>query len=464
MTAAFLVVAVAILGVVVLGGDDEPEFRSTTSAVSADDDPEASPETEEAKDASSDGGDASSADSLIGMKGTTPLVDLDDEFKNRLLQVDPALIDFNYAAESYDAAIVIGLAAAAAGSDGSGMARRINDITRDGEKCADFASCMAILDSGGDPDYDGQSGPLDFSGNGEPTEASYGVLHFGTTNCEYTDECLDDSKTEFVMASAPPGADVGQVQVTDDRQGDGVLQLGTLLPKTGSLAFLGPPEFAGVDLAVQEMNATGGVLGSSVQYLEGDSGDTENGVASQTVSDLLTQDVDAIIGAPSSSVSLSVIDTIVNEGVVMFSPAATSREFSDYNDGGLFFRSAPSDILQGSVLADVVLEDGMKNVFVLALNDDYGVNLKDDFTTSFEAGGGSVVDAEIYDPKATDFADVVKAAKQSEPDAVVIIGFDETSKILAEMIDQDIGPSSMPVYGVDGNMGNALAENFEAGK
>ena len=50
------------------------------------------------------------------------------------------------------------------------------------------------------------------------------------------------------------------------------------------------------------------------------------------------------------------------------------------------------------------------------------------------------------------------------PDAVLLLGFDETSKILAEMIDQDIGPSSLPVYGVDGNMGNALVENFEAGR
>ena len=46
-----------------------------------------------------------------------------------------------------------------------------------------FAACKKIIDAGGDPDYDGQSGPLEFSGNGEPTEASYGVLEFGT-NCD----------------------------------------------------------------------------------------------------------------------------------------------------------------------------------------------------------------------------------------------------------------------------------------
>lgn len=292
--------------------------------------------------------------------------------------------------------------------------------------------------------------------------ASYGILQFGTVGCVETVECIDDANTEFVMAEAPAKADVPQVPVTVDRGGDGTLKLGSLLPKTGSLAFLGPPEFAGIDLAVREMNAAGGVLGSEVSHIEGDSGDTENAVAPKTVSTLLAQDVDAIIGAPSTSVTLSVIDTVTNAGVVMFSPAATSKTLSDYDDQGLLFRAAPSDILQGAVLAETVAGDGHRDVYILALNDDYGTELADDFTTSFEANGGSVAGTEIYDPKATTFADVVGSAKQAEPDAVLLLGFDETSKILAEMIDQDIGPSSLPVYGVDGNMGNALVENFEA--
>jgi len=439
-------------------GDDEETTDTaapTTEAAATETTEAAAPETTEAM---AEGGD------LEGFKGTTPLTPLGDDFKARLLEVDPDLVDFNYAAEGYDLTLIIALAAAKAGDDGIAYASEIQGITRDGEKCTDFASCQAILDVGGDPDYDGQSGPLEFSGNGEPTRASYGILQFGTVGCVETVECIDDANTEFVMAEAPAKADVPQVPVTVDRGGDGTLKLGSLLPKTGSLAFLGPPEFAGIDLAVREMNAAGGVLGSEVSHIEGDSGDTENAVAPKTVSTLLAQDVDAIIGAPSTSVTLSVIDTVTNAGVVMFSPAATSKTLSDYDDQGLLFRAAPSDILQGAVLAETVAGDGHRDVYILALNDDYGTELADDFTTSFEANGGSVAGTEIYDPKATTFADVVGSAKQAEPDAVLLLGFDETSKILAEMIDQDIGPSSLPVYGVDGNMGNALVENFEAGR
>src|SRR3546814_17676430 len=63
------------------------------------------------------------AGALAGMKGTTPLVDLSDDFKDRLLGMDPDLSDFNYAAESYDATIIIALATAKAGSDGIAIGR-----------------------------------------------------------------------------------------------------------------------------------------------------------------------------------------------------------------------------------------------------------------------------------------------------------------------------------------------------
>lgn len=253
-----------------------------------------------------------------------------------------------------------------------------------------------------------------------------------------------------------------QQDASGTRAGDGVLKIGTLLPKTGSLAFLGPPEFAGVQLAIKEINDAGGVLDKPVEYVEGDSGDTENAVAPTTVATLLSQDVDAIIGAASSSVTLSVIDTVVTAGVVMFSPANTSKKLSTYDDKGLYFRNAPSDILQGQVLSDVMVADGRTSVYILALNDDYGTGLAEDLAAGLETGGAEVIDTKIYDPKAADYSAEVQAAKDAGADAIALIGFDESSKILAKMVEQGIDVST--VYGVDGNMGNALAQNFESGK
>ena len=127
---------------------------------------------------------AAGGNELKGMKGTTPLVKLSDDFKTRL-QGTPSgkgLTDYNYAGETYDAIVVIALAAAEAKTDGSAMADHIVGITKDGTKCTDFKSCLDIINAGGDPDYDGQSGPITMNGNGEPLEASYGILVFGDGN------------------------------------------------------------------------------------------------------------------------------------------------------------------------------------------------------------------------------------------------------------------------------------------
>ncbi len=236
-------------------------------------------------------------------------------------------------------------------------------------------------------------------------------------------------------------------------QGDGQLVLGTLLPQTGSLAFLGPPEFAGVKLAVKDINEAGGVLGKDVTEIDSDSGDTSTDIASQSVDRLLSQKADAVIGAASSSVSLTVIDKITQNGVVMFSPANTSDAFTTYNDKGLYFRSAPPDVLQGRVLGDLILSDGYANVGILALQDSYGTGLAANVKKAVEGGGGQVVAEKIYDPKAANFAADVGEVLAAKPDAIALISFDEATKIVPELVKQGFDMSK--VYWCDGNLSNS---------
>jgi branched-chain amino acid transport system substrate-binding protein len=275
---------------------------------------------------------------------------------------------------------------------------------------------------------------------------------------------IDDTKTTFKTAKAPAAADVAEVPVEGTRAGDGTLKLGTLLPETGSLAFLGPPERAGVRLALKEINDAGGVLGKPIELSEGDSGDTSTDIASKTVDRELGEGVDTIIGAASSGVTLTVIDKVVNAGVVMFSPANTSKKLSSYPDKGLYFRDAPSDILQGQVLGEVVSGDNVSTVGLLVLNDAYGTGLAEDFTKSFEASGGKVVKSVIYDPKAQTFDSEVDQIKAANPEAIVVIGFEESSRIFATLVEKGIGPKDKKEYCVDGNIGNQLGVAFEAGK
>ncbi len=428
---------------------------------SDDDDSSDSSDSTEASDDTGDSGNGDASGTLAGWKGTTPLPETTPEvetFQDRMLEQDPELQDFNYGPESYDAVIVTALAAQIAGDDGSAHAGEIVNVTIGGEKCTTYADCLAIIEGGNtDIDYDGISGPLEFSGNGEPMVGSYGVLEFGDDNR------IDDSLTTFKTIEAPP--EVAEIPLSEtevDRAGDGVLKFGTLLPETGNLAFLGPPEVAGVELAVAEINEAGGFNGADVEVTLSDSGDTTTDIASQSVERLLSEDVDAVIGAASSGVTLTVIDAVVGAGVTMFSPANTSKELSDYDDKGLYFRNAPSDILQGAVLAEVIAEDGNTTVSIINLDDSYGNGLAEDLTSSFEESGGEVIDTVAYAPDTQTFEAEVTQIVGGDPDAILIAGFEESARIVSELIKQGYGPADIAIYGSDGNMGNATGEEFEA--
>jgi branched-chain amino acid transport system substrate-binding protein len=239
---------------------------------------------------------------------------------------------------------------------------------------------------------------------------------------------------------------------------DGVLTVGTLLPVTGDLAFLGPPEVAGARLAVQDINDAGGVLGNDVVLVEGDSGDTNQDIANPEVDRLLGQNVDVIVGAASSAVSKLVIDKITGNNVIQFSPANTSPDFTTYDDNGLYFRTAPSDLLQGKVLADQVIAQGNQTAAVIYRQESYGQGLADAFKENFEAAGGTVDPFIAYAVDTENFDADVDQIVDADPDAIVVIGFAESANILTTLNERGFGPADKNVWGVDGNIGGIGGE------
>ena len=293
--------------------------------------------------------------------------------------------------------------------------------------------------------------------------AVLGVAGLALTACGGGDAGTDPSEAaepvDTAAAAPEPSEDMSSEPAAGGSEGDGVLTIGTLLPETGSLAFLGPPEFAGVDLAINEINEAGGVLGADVTKIDGDSGDTTTDIATQTATRLLGDGVDAIIGAASSGVSFTVIDQITGAGVVHYSPANTSPDFTDYDDNGLYFRTAPSDVLQGRVLGDLLVQDGCLDVAVVSLDDPYGTGLTENLVTSLEAGGGALVAEPILYPEGTDsFSAQVTQVADSGAECVVLIGFAETAQIITEMVAQGLSAATTPIYLVDGNLSNYGAD------
>lgn len=398
---------------------------------------------------------------LAGFAGATPFGKggTSADFIARLCEIDSELIDLNYAAETYDAVIITALAMEIAGTDGIEHASEIIGVTKDGEKCTDFVGCKELIDAGTDIDYDGISGPLTFTGNGEPLQASYGFLTMGDNNR------IDPALTEFIdVDGTGTEQEFELVPVEGSRAGDGVVNISGVLPITGSLAFLGAPMIAGYNLGIADLNAAGGVLGVEVTGAALDSGDTTTDTAVKSADVLLSEGVDAIIGTASSGVTKTILDKVTAAGVTLFSPANTSPELSTLPDRGLYFRTAPPDVYQGTVIGQKVIQDGNQTVAILARNDSYGTGLAEQATAAITAGGGEVVLTKIYAEDATSFTTEVDEVVAADPDAIIIIGFNESSLILRTMVEKGVGPKVKAVYGCDGNIGNGLGADFDAGK
>ena len=270
--------------------------------------------------------------------------------------------------------------------------------------------------------------------------------------------------TALVLTACGGSGDSGD-DATDGGTAAGssdALIIGTLLPQTGSLAYLGPPEIAGVGLAIKEINEAGGVLGNDVVQEDADSSDADHAeVATQSVTDLLSKKVQVIIGAASSSVTLNVVDDITAAKVVQISPANTATKLSGYSP--YYFRTAPPDTVQGAALGNLITGDGHSNVGILVFNDDYGTSLRDVVQETVEGAGGTItygLKGQEFDPAASSFDSDITALLATNPDSVVVLAFEQTKQIIPALVGAGVDPST--IYLVDGNTADYSAD-FQPG-
>jgi branched-chain amino acid transport system substrate-binding protein len=239
---------------------------------------------------------------------------------------------------------------------------------------------------------------------------------------------------------------------------DSQLKIGAIMPLTGSLSFLVPPEIAGIHLAVDEINAAGGVLGKKVTLDILDEADGDSPAVSQaSATKHLANKVDLIIGAASSSRTKLIIDKITKAKVVQISGSNTGPDLTDWKDGGYYFRTAPSDLLQGRVLANQILKDGADNVAVLYQDTVYGRGLNGQLKAVLEKAKAKVTSV-VFPENETSVASFVDKALAVKPDAVVVVSYVESKKILPEL--QAKGFSGGNVYLTDGNAVDYSAESY----
>ena len=159
---------------------------------------------------------------------------------------------------------------------------------------------------------------------------------------------------------------------TDGGGGDGTeaagdaLVIGNLRPETGSLAFLGPPQIAGFDLAIEDINEAGGVLGADVETVTGDEGDQAAQVT-DAAQRMIGEGMTTVVGAAASGQSQEVIQTFFDEEILQCSPSNTAGDFTEQegDNAGYYIRTVPPDQYVAPLIAEVVA-DGAATAAILA--------------------------------------------------------------------------------------------------
>jgi branched-chain amino acid transport system substrate-binding protein len=267
-----------------------------------------------------------------------------------------------------------------------------------------------------------------------------------TTAAETTTTAAETTTTAAeTTTTAAETTTTTEAETTTTTEAPAELVLGYLLPQSGALAPIIDALAKPIEMAVAEITDAGGV----VSLIPGDSG-TDPNVATVTADALLNAEVDAIVGAAASGVSLSVIDRITGSNVPMCSPSNTAATFSTYDDGGFYFRTAPSDVLQGPALADAMTAGGATSAAILYRNDEYGAGFAGFLGEALEANGVTVVESIAYDPNATTFDAEAGQVAAAGVDSVAIITFAEGAPLLQGMIEAGVGPQDLSIWVADG--------------
>lgn len=224
------------------------------------------------------------------------------------------------------------------------------------------------------------------------------------------------------------------------------LKLGAVLPLTGDVASYGRAAQNGIDLAVSEINARGGVNGKPIQVVYED----DQGQASRAISameKLVSIDkVPLIMGSAASSVTLAMCPVANRNKVVLITPISSSQELTG-NCGEYFFRVCPSDVVQARMMADWMHGEGRRRVGLLYVKNSWGQGLRDEFTKHFTSLGGTIVREESCNEGDRDLRAQLNKLAAAKPEAIYGITYGREGGAMLRQL-REMG-RTVPVYGAD---------------
>lgn len=260
-----------------------------------------------------------------------------------------------------------------------------------------------------------------------------------------------------------------------------VVKIGVISPQSGGLSALGLGIRNSVDLAIREANAANTIPGWKIEMVSMDD-EAKPDVGKLAATKLASDDaVIGVVGALNSSVSLSVTPVLAPTNIVQVSPANTGPSLTKGKDFATspkrpyanFFRTCTTDVIQGSVAAQYLLDSGVKKLATIHDKKIYGQGLVDSVAENFKAGGGTIVAAETINPDDNDFNSVITKVKAAGPEAVYYGGEYPQAGPLSKQAkaaglkvplmggDGIFSGEFIKLGGVDGDLGTSVGEPVE---
>ena len=248
----------------------------------------------------------------------------------------------------------------------------------------------------------------------------------------------------FSGCNKPGGSDATEIRV------------GEFASLTGKEATFGQMSHHGTELAIEEVNAGGGVLGKKLKLLCEDD-QSKAGEPATVVKKLISRDgAVAVLGEVASSRSMEAAPICQQSRIPMVSPASTNVKLTEMGD--YIFRVCFTDAFQGKLLANFAQRTlKANNVAILTdTKSDYSVGLTRDFKAPFVATSGKIVAEQVYNGGDKDFKGQLTAIKAANPDAILVPGYYTDVGLIAKQARQ-LG-ISVPLFGGDGWESSKLIE------
>ncbi len=235
------------------------------------------------------------------------------------------------------------------------------------------------------------------------------------------------------------------------------IRVGGIAPLSGAVAVYGVECKNGIDLAIAEINAAGGINGQKIEFIcEDDEGDAAKSVSAYKK--LITKDkTRIIIGSLTSGCTIAITKQAQANKVIQIAPAATAVNVTDA--GNYIFRACFIDPFQGRVGGKFASENlGAKKAAILYdIGNDYSVGLTDNFVSEFTKNGGTIVAKESYGAGEKDFNAIITKVKAANPDVVYLPDYYSTVALIAKQLRAQ--GVNTPIVGADGWDG--LTENAD---